>query len=271
VSNRVYLEKGFELPEEPLILAIETATRAGSIALARGSAILTSLPGNPAASHSTDLLDNITGVMTAFGVSIDDVVIFAVANGPGSFTGLRIGLASIKAFAVYLKRECVAVSSLAVVAHAAGRSRATVALLPAGRGELYAQMFQVHPAGETEPLDNAGHLSPEMLHERYASMNDLRWAGEGAHVHEDQLRAWAVGQRIDFSRPASSEAVASRSGWALAPIDLRLAESVAALGLIEYRAGRTISPHDLRANYVRASDAEINEKWRKQNRQPTNL
>src|SRR5690242_14972126 len=88
--------------KEPLILAIETATRAGSISLSRGEKILSSRSGDPASSHSTDLLDNICELLQAVDAKLADVTVFAAAAGPGSFTGLRIGLATIKAFAVCL-------------------------------------------------------------------------------------------------------------------------------------------------------------------------
>ncbi len=258
------------LVEEPLVLAIETATRAGSISIARGGALLGSLPGNPTASHSTDLLDHIKRVLNDARVALNEIDFFAVAIGPGSFTGLRIGLATIKAFAVYLDSQCVAVSSLAAVAHGAGCSKQTVALLPAGRGEVYAQMFRVAPTGETEALDDAAHLSSEALLERYGSLQSLRWAGDGAHLHEDQLSRWAINQEIEFVKSSNSGALPAdlQSGWTLAGVDPHLAESVATLGLFDYRAGKALSASELHANYLRPSDAEINEKWRKQNLLP---
>ena len=258
------------LVDEPLILAIETATRAGSVSIARGGAILGSLSGNPTASYSTDLLDHIRQLLNDVRVSLNEIDFFAVAIGPGSFTGLRIGLATTKAFGVYLDRQCVAVSSLAAVAHSAGYSKRTIALLPAGRGEVYAQMFRVDPAGETEALDDAAHLSSQVLLERYGSLPSLRWAGDGAHLHEDQLRNWAMNQEIEFVKFSNSGALPAKlqSGWTLAHIDPHLAESVAILGLFDYRAGKTLSASDLHANYVRPSDAEMNEKWRKQNLLP---
>ncbi len=258
------------LVDEPLVLAIETATRAGSISIARGGAILGSLSGNPTASHSTDLLDHIRQLLNDARVALNEIDFFAVAIGPGSFTGLRIGLATIKAFAVYLDRQCVAVSSLAAVAHGAGCSKQTVALLPAGRGEVYAQMFRVAPKGETEALDDAAHLSSEALLKRYGSLQSLRWAGDGAHLHEDQLSRWATNQEIEFIKSSNSSALPAKlqSDWTLAQIDPHLAESVATLGLFYYRAGKALSASELHADYVRPSDAEINEKWRKQNLLP---
>jgi len=238
----------------PLILAIETATRAGSVALTRGEETLCSASGDASASHSTDLIQTVEGILASGGAKLSDVELFAAALGPGSFTGLRIGLATIKSFAVCTGRSCAGVSTLAAIAHAAGASEHTVSLLPAGRGELFAQMCSVDD-GQVRELDTAAHLSPNAILEKYGGASELVWAGEGAHQLAETLRAWAETRNISFdnSKPG-------RTSWRLAPLVNQLAISIAALALNAYRSGRTVDPNELRAVYVRASDAEINEK-----------
>src|ERR1700674_3061947 len=145
--------------KEPLILAIETATRAGSVALARGGAILASVSGEASASHSTHLIESIESVLQSAGAELGEIDLFAAAIGPGSFTGLRIGLATTKALAMCMGKDCAGVSTLAAIAHAAGSSSHTLALLPAGRGELFTQLFSVDD-GQVRELDAAAHLTP---------------------------------------------------------------------------------------------------------------
>src|SRR6185503_11942690 len=87
------------MTSEPLILAMETATRAGSVCLALGSEILASVAGDASASHSNDLIQNMQRALKASGRELSEVDFFAAAEGPGSFTGLRIGLATAKALA----------------------------------------------------------------------------------------------------------------------------------------------------------------------------
>jgi tRNA threonylcarbamoyladenosine biosynthesis protein TsaB len=244
-------------PKEPLILAIETATRAGSVALSRGKESLRSAPGDASASHSTDLIQMVEGILTSGGAELSDVDLFAAALGPGSFTGLRIGLATIKSFAVCTGRSCAGVSTLAAIAHAAGASERTVSLLPAGRGELFAQMCSVDD-GHVRELDTAAHLSPNAILEKYGEASELVWAGEGAHQLAETLRAWAETRNVSFD-----DSSWGRTRWKLAPLTNQLAISIAALALNAYRIGRTVSPNELRAVYVRASDAEINEKCTK--------
>lgn len=239
---------------EPFILAIETATRAGGVAISRGDEILASRSGDASSSHSNDLIQNIDAVLKDAGVELSAVDLLAAAIGPGSFTGLRIGLATVKSLAVSLDRRCVAVSTLAAVSHAAGGAERIVALLPAGRGEVFAQMFAVRD-NEVEPLDEAAHISPSNLIMKYGSYPQLLWAGEGAHAQVEVIRSAASEKGIELKAGAFDEPT---NGWMLAPPAPALAGDVARLAFREWRKGNAIEAAELRANYVRASDAEIN-------------
>lgn len=238
--------------DPPVFLAIETATRAGSVAVSRGGEILASTSGDASSSHSTDLIENIDLVLRESEVQLSDVELFAAAVGPGSFTGLRIGLATVKSLAVALNRKCAGVSTLGAIAFAAGESECTVALLPAGRGEVFAQMFSVRD-GDVSALDEAAHISPQALIAKYGKHATMIWAGEGAHAQLEMLRHVAEERAIEFT--VNKDAVAR--GWLVAPENNRIAESVAKLAFLDYRSGNTVAPGDLRANYVRPSDAEI--------------
>ena len=247
------------MPEnrEPLILAIETSTRAGSVSLARGGEVLSAVLGDAASSHSTDLIENVERVLRQGSAKLFDIDLFAVTVGPGSFTGLRIGLATAKAFAVCVQKPCVAVSTLAAIAHAAGDSERTASILPAGRGEVYAQAFSVR-AESVSALDSASHIKPVELLEKYGNAETIRWAGEGAHQHLAILRQGGAGKWIS---PGEGEPAGAQVGWSVAPQSEHLANSVAALALTDYRAGKATDASELRADYVRASDAEINQRW----------
>jgi len=246
--------------KELLILAIETATRAGSVALARGREILWSVSGDASASHSTNLIETVEKGLKSTGTKLSEVDLFAAAVGPGSFTGLRIGLATIKSFAVCTGRSCAGVSTLAAIARAAGVSEHTVSLLPAGRGELFAQSFSVRD-GQVRELDSAAHLTPKAILARYEDKPDLIWAGDGAHLHAAALRDYAKVRDLPYSERTSDSSSQAQAGWSLAPATDQLAFSIAALALDAYRRGNTVSPDVLQAVYVRASDAEINEQW----------
>lgn len=243
---------------ELLILAIETATRSGSVAVARGENILASQVGDAAVSHSANLIEMIETTLGQAGARLSDVDLFAVAVGPGSFTGLRIGLATVKALAVCTGREVAGVSTLAAIALASGAAGKIVALLPAGRGEVFAQLFSADN-GDVRAIDAAAHLSPRALLEKYGETSALSWAGEAAHQQSDALRTWARDKNLEFSQTATDN-----SGWSVTTNVNNLAPSVAAIALAEYREGKSVAADKLHAVYVRASDAEINERWQQE-------
>ncbi len=243
----------------PVILSLETATLGGSIFLARGTDALATREGDSKVSHSNSILSDINECLNEAGLRLADIQLFACASGPGSFTGLRIGIATLKALAATLDRPCVGVPTLNAIAQSAGRSNATVALLPAGRGEVFAQMFSVS-ADELVELDTAAHLSPQNLIERYQNFPSLVWTGPGAVSHRALLRDYAEQQAIAFVERMAQTAN-DLSGWQLAPDISNLAQNVSALALRLSAAGQTQTAESLRANYVRPSDAEINRSW----------
>lgn len=250
-----------ETDQAPLILAIETATRAGSVAVARGETLLSRREGDASISHSTNLIEMIDAVLNEADAQLSDVDVFAVAVGPGSFTGLRIGLATMKAFAEVNQRPIVGISTLAAVAHASELQGEVVSLLPAGRGEVFAQMFSV-AAGDVAAKDEPAHLSPTETIARYGSRSGVQFSGEGAPKLSEYIR--------DSTHKIASEESRARIIKSLeaARSSVALAGSIAALALKDYRAGKAVKPEDLHAVYVRASDAEINEQWQQQKQQP---
>ena len=241
----------------PLILSLETATLGGGVFLGRGDKELAAKIGRPDVSHSNSLLSDINDCLHHAGVSLADIDVFACASGPGSFTGLRIGIATVKGLAATLDRPSLGIPTLHAVAHAAGPSPVTVALLPAGRGEVFAQMFSVSADAIVES-DNAAHLSPAKLIERYGSLERVLWAGNGAHNEREFLVAQAEQRGLRFAE-VSGEA---EEGWRLAPKVQNLARHVAALALRNFDAGALQSAQSLSAIYVRPSDPELKQQCR---------
>ena len=171
----------------PLILAIETATLAGSIVLARGEEIVGGLNGDPGTSHSNTLLADLDKLLRQTNTELARIDLFAVAAGPGSFTGLRIGIATVKALSATLDRPCAAVPTLHAVALSGGPSETSVALLPAGRGEVFAQLFSVAGDGAVTALDEPAHIPPARMIEKYGSLENVLWCGEGAIAQRELI------------------------------------------------------------------------------------
>jgi tRNA threonylcarbamoyladenosine biosynthesis protein TsaB len=214
--------------EQPLTLSVETATLSGSVALSRGEQILAAFAGDSGTSHSNTLLNDIDKLLRETQVDLSEIDLFAVATGPGSFTGLRIGIA--------LDRPCAGIPTLHAVALAAGDSYRSIALLPAGRGEVFAQLFSVSE-GVVTALDNATHISPQKLLDKYSSLQNVLWCGEGAI--------------------ANKAVIEKEPGWRTAPPIPNLATHVASLALKKFRDEELEHPDAVQAIYVRPSDAEL--------------
>jgi tRNA threonylcarbamoyladenosine biosynthesis protein TsaB len=242
---------------ELLILAIETATRAGSVAVARGGKVLSSQTGDATVSHSANLIELIDQALKKAGAELSDINLFAAAVGPGSFTGLRIGLATVKALASCAGRDVVGVSTLEAIAHASMSYGEVVSLLPAGRGEVFAQRFLVEK-GSVAAIDTAAHLSPAALLEKYGEIKSLTWTGEGAHQQIERLIGWARDKGFPLTGSSNG------SGWKIVQETYNLAESLAVLAVQAFEEGKSSSAAELHAVYVRASDAEINERWQQE-------
>lgn len=248
------------IDEAPLILSLETATRAGSVAITRGETLLASSSGDAQVSHSTHLLDHIQGVLDEADVRLHSINFFAAAAGPGSFTGLRIGLATVKSFAATLNRKCVGIQTLHAVARAAGESSNTVALLPAGRGEVYVQRLSVSSVGTVQPLDEATHQEPRSLLKGFGVVRSLKWTGEGANAYAEEIKARAVTEGIEYCVGDSGTILNGKEDkWVLVNNSEVLAVSVARLAVGHIGAGDTLLPEDLSAIYIRPSDAKLNE------------
>jgi tRNA A37 threonylcarbamoyladenosine modification protein TsaB len=128
-----------------------------------------------------------------------------------------------------------------------------VALLPAGRGEVFSQLLSVAADGKVIELDHAAHLSPQRMLEQYGSLRRVIWAGPGAHAFKDLLTTQVAGRGLSLEDAPAPD----QSRWCIAPVEQNLAKHVAALALPLYLAGQSVAPELLSAIYVRPSDAEL--------------
>lgn len=213
-----------------LLLAADTSGKHGSIALARcgpesACAIIEVLPLE-GGTFSAQLVPQIAALLTKYGFSKTDIGGFAVVSGPGSFTGIRVGLAAIKALAEVLEKPIAAVSLLEAIAVSGGVQGRVTAVLDAGRGEVY--------AGEYEIRDDGARL----LRERLLTRAELLEAATGSIVvtPDHDLADVVRGAQLDVQE-----------------IELPRSDVIARLGWQKIHAGKTVSPEGLDANYIRKS------------------
>lgn len=242
----------------PLTLAVDTATERRSVAVMRGARLLAERASEPRESGAASVLAEIDAALSDAGLAVRDVELFAAAAGPGSFTGLRAGLATLKALSVTLGRPAAGVPTLHAVAWGARPAARLVALIPAGRGEVYAQFLSVSDEGEVRELSPPAHVAPARLCERAAETRGaLRWAGGGALKYLEVIREAAGAHGFAFVEDGAGGA---GDEWRVAPRVDTLARGVALLGQARLRRGEAPGADDLRPLYVRPSDAELHER-----------
>lgn len=149
---------------EPLLLALDTSTRTASVALARRDALLGEYTWLAGQNHTRQLLPVVRAVLAENGAAMGDLTAIAVARGPGSFNGLRAGMATAKGFAYGLGLPLVAIGSLEVEAYAhAAAPWPVCAVHDAGRGELAWAVFRQTPAQGWQQLAPERITLPEAL------------------------------------------------------------------------------------------------------------
>jgi len=203
-----------------LLLAIDTSGKDGSIGLARCRAAdckIIGLAPLDGGAFSAQLIPQIAALLTMHGVTKQDIGALAATSGPGSFTGLRVGLAAVKALAQVLDKPVAAVSLLEAIASA--RRGPVIAAMDAGRKDIYVRQEDGSESLLThQEFLAVAHAQPILTPDK--SIADL---------------ARSAGLKVEEVPRPRSDAIARR-GWE------------------KIQSGQTVSPEALDANYLRRSD-----------------
>src|SRR5437868_9058712 len=233
-----------------LTLGIDTATEKRSVAVFRDEQQLSLCVSDSSDGGSANVLGEIERALGESSVKLEDFELFAAASGPGSFTGLRAGLATLKGLSATLGKPVVGVETLHAVAHVARPAERLVALIPAGRGGVFAQLLGVSREGESVEHEAPTHVSPARLIERVARLGGgVKWAGGGAHKFVELIRSGATASGIKFVAAAGANEVAADGMWVVAPPVEALAPSVVMLARQKFLRGEVLSAESLRAIY----------------------
>ena len=215
-----------------LVLAVDTTQEYGSLALVRGSETVEEVELHAPGGFAHVLYPHLAELLARHGVHVHDIDCFAAAAGPGSFTGVRVGLACVKGLAEALGRPAVAISNLQALACFGTRELRAV-VLDARRGEVYGAVYDARQC----------LVSPETV---------------------GPFERWLSGLPQDFEfvspdfapfRPALAGTRFAEAPVAGAP--RALAAAVGKLAAGRFAAGEAQDPAALDANYVRRSDAEL--------------
>lgn len=228
-----------------LTLAIDTSTPSGSIAVLRKDRVQAILGIAAEETYSSRLFRHVKYLLAEIQLSLSEFDLFAVAAGPGSFTGLRIGLTAAKGWAEVFSKQVVGVSVLeAIAARAKTPVPVLVSLLDARRGQIFGAIYE----RSVERIVRRGEewvLTPEEVLERLSEMagrESFALVSTTPEVIEPHL-----------ARSTFPNTILERTS----PL---LADEIGRLGYLRAIGGGAIDPIGLDANYVRRSDAEL--KWR---------
>jgi tRNA threonylcarbamoyladenosine biosynthesis protein TsaB len=221
------------------LLTIDTSTPAGSVALSQGDRLLGEILLNTPSTHTDRLLTSLHQLLDDTGVDLAEVDAFAVVLGPGSFTGLRVGVATVKGLALAMDKPVIGISSLQALAVQVPFPKYPLCgLLDARKQEVYAGMFRWE-GGLPVLLGKERVLPPEALMEELTG--DVLFVGNGANVYRT-LIIRQLGSRAHFAP------------WSL---EIPRASAAAALALAAWRNGQIMPVELLAPLYIRPSEAEL--------------
>jgi tRNA threonylcarbamoyladenosine biosynthesis protein TsaB len=217
------------------VLALDTTTRAGSVALVVDDRVIDQRAGDASRTHG----ERLPAELAALGAAWPTIDVFAVAAGPGSFTGLRIGIATMQGLALVNGRRLVGVSALEALAHLASEGAAPGALIAswidAQRGEVFSALYEVGDA----PV-----FTPERLRELEPP----------AVATPDATRSSWARYRLTSAVFSGDGAARYLPGAGSPPL---LAGAIGRMAAVSASRGLTVSPAAIHPLYVRRPDAEL--------------
>jgi len=193
-----------------IVLAVDTTTPSGSVALLEEGELVGEFNLESPSTHSARLFGSVDLLLRARGLDIQGVDAYAVAAGPGSFTGIRIGLSAVKSLAFASGKPVAAVSTLEALAVKIGWPPVRLAcpLLDAKKGEVYAALFEVR-SGRLAEVIPQGAYDPDAFFARLPAHRITAFAGNGLALYREKLLAY-VRDKARF--PARSPFLAAEVG-----------------------------------------------------------
>lgn len=224
-----------------LIFGIDTCCMAATAALVDEKVLLAQTVINHKKTHSQMMMPQIEEMFRLSGIDPKTVDAFAAAVGPGSFTGVRIGVATAKAMAQAQEKPCIAVSTLEALAFPLKFFDGIVApILDARRNQVYNALFKCE-CGKMTRLTPDRAVSLESLLEELNEINrNVLFVGDGTLVFEEEIKS----------------ALKNRAHFAPKLLRMNLAGAVAEIGFEKYQNGEACTYSELVPQYVRLSQAE---------------
>ena len=233
-----------------LVLALDTSSPSGSLAVLRDEKVIGVVSTATGEVYSSRMFRELEFLLGELSLRMEELELFAVAAGPGSFTGLRVGLAAVKGWAEVYRKPIAAVSALEAVA-AQWRSSAAlvVPVRDARRGQLYFGLYR-RPSGGAPSESRLALDGEEYVMTPAEFFEALRQRTDGTEI------TIVTPQPELFSGVASQNEIANLKAI-VAPASSVLAPFIGQLGFRQAQRGALADPLTLDANYVRRTDAEL--------------
>ncbi len=240
------------------ILGLDSSGLVAGVAVAEDGVLLAEYNVNYKKTHSQTLLPMLEEVKNMLGLELDSIDAIAVASGPGSFTGLRIGSATAKGLGLALCKPLVEVPTLEGLAYnLCGVSDWVCPLIDARRSQVYTGIYEFVPAGEREL--QTGCAEPQIRTVEPQCAVDISVIIERINrLAAEQPRRGVIllGDGVPVYRSVLEERIEGRFSFAPAGSNRQRAGSIAALGAVYFCQGRTVSAAEHRPEYLRRSQAE---------------
>ena len=244
-----------------VLLALETSGKNGSVAILQehdGSCVCDMELLSTESGSAQTLAPAIEHLMAKNNIEMKSLCAIALPTGPGSFTGLRVGVATAKAMAYALRIPTVEIDTLDVIARQCPvASHSVHVILDAYRGQVFAAEYSIRIIGESQSIvrvSNTEILDIDVLLERVTKQaqeaQTIDLCGPGC----DRVRKFLSDPDVD--RPVYVAEVAKRIQWIDGPQTIPRADTVAMLGLEKFRKGILLEPFSLQPRYYRVSAAE---------------
>lgn len=229
---------------QPLILSMDTATPCSTVALTYGTRddgmVLASLSLTGKVTHSRRLFTALDYIMKEAGVDWLSISGIGVSLGPGSFTGLRIGMATAKGLAAAAGKVLLGVSTLDSLAARIVTSKLICTVLDARKKEVYTAFYRCNEKGQSERVSDMVVMAPERLVAAIAE--PVVMVGDGAKVYGDMFKK-SLGENVIFAPAQLHEPSASSLGMLAGEL---------------FQAGKHLELAEAVPVYIRSSDAELN-------------
>ncbi len=225
------------------ILAFDSSAVSASVALTEDGKLLGESFLNAGLTHSRTLMPMTREMLNTAGFNLEEIDAFAVSAGPGSFTGLRIAVSSVKGMAAALNKKCIAVSTLEAMAYNLPQigEYTICAVMDARCKQFYNALFKIEKGGIIRLCDDRAIMVDKLSGELKDIDGDIVLVGDGANL------AYSLISETDINKNIQ-----------LAPQALRYqkASSVAAAAFEKYKKNEAVSAAALMPSYLRLSQAE---------------